>query len=196
MKLLGITGGVGMGKSTAQTLLAERDVPLVDTDRLAHELVEPGQPALAEIARQFGTAFLRPDGTLRRDALARLVFGDANARIRLESILHPRIRSRWLAEVDRWRSEGAALGAVVIPLLFETDSASLFDVTVCVACSAAAQQARLKDRGWTEEAIRQRVAAQWPVERKMAAADVVIWTDGDLEAHAAQWDRLLASVKS
>ena len=87
-------------------------------------------------------------------------------------------------------------GVVVIPLLFETNAASSFDVTVCIACSAVAQHQRLIARGWNAEEIQQRIAAQWPVEKKIAASDYVVWTDGDLESHAAQWDRILTAVES
>jgi dephospho-CoA kinase len=180
-----------MGKSTAQTLLIERGVRVLDTDQIARDLVEPGQPALVEIRAGFGSAVFHPDGTLHRDALARVVFSDPEGRRQLESILHPRIRQRWLAEVEKWRAQGVRLGAVVIPLLFETNAASSFDAVVCVACSAAAQQARLAARGWSAPEIQQRIAAQWPVEKKIAASDFIVWTDGDLEAHARQWDRIL-----
>lgn len=194
MKLLGITGGVGMGKSTAQSILAERSVPVIDTDELARILVAPDQPALLQILTTFGTGFLTADGHLDRAAMARLVFSEPTARRRLESILHPRIRECWITEVEQWKAEGMVLGAVVIPLLFETDAASSFDATVCVACSAPAQLERLMARGWNEEEIQQRIAAQWPVGKKIATADRVVWTDGDLEAHASQWDRILTSL--
>ncbi len=194
MKLFGITGGLGMGKSTAQSLLARRGVSVVDTDQIARDLVAPDQPAHAEIQSEFGPAFINPDGTLNRQTLAEKVFADAQARQLLESILHPRIRACWQAEVEGWRRQEVALGAVVIPLLFETDAASSFDFTVCVACSAALQLQRLGERGWTEGEIQRRLAAQWPVQRKVDASDHVVWTDGSMDVHAAQWDRLLRSV--
>jgi dephospho-CoA kinase len=196
MKLIGVTGGVGMGKSTAESLLQQRGVRTVDTDLLARELVMPGQPALAEIAQRFGEAILTAGGQLDRKRLANLVFPDPAARHDLEAILHPRIQSRWQAEVQRWRDEGSSLGAVVIPLLFETRAESFFDVTACVACSAATQNVRLKPRGWTPEQTRQRIAAQWSTERKMAAANVVVWTEGSLQVHGEQWDRILASLEA
>lgn len=196
MFLIGITGGLGMGKSTAEAFLRERGVRTVDTDQLARELVQPGQPALEEIRRRFGGSFLDPDGRLRRGALADLVFGDEQARRVLEAILHPRIREQWSALVAGWRDEGVRFGAVVIPLLFETGAAPAFDLTACIACSPATQHARLQSRGWPEQDIRRRLAAQWPVEHKMAAADVLVWTEGILEAHAAQWERVLASLTS
>jgi len=193
MKLIGITGGVGMGKSTAETLVQQRGVRTVDTDCLARELVEPGQPALAEIRRRFGASMLDGKGRLRRGTLAAMVFRDETARHDLEAILHPRILEHWTVTVNRWRDEQVAVGAVVIPLLFETGSASRFDFTACVACTATTQKHRLESRGWTPEQLENRIAAQWPIERKMAAADVVVWTEGELEVHAAQWDCILAA---
>jgi dephospho-CoA kinase len=194
MKVIGLTGGVGMGKSTTDKFLRERNVPVVDTDLLAREIVEPGQEALSEVRQCFGDSVIGPDGRLNRRELARRVFADSAARQQLESILHPRIRALWQAQVETWRGEGRSLAVVVIPLLFETNAEDSFDAIICVACTAATQTERLRARGWTDEQVRQRVAAQWPVEQKMAKADFVIWTEGDLDAHAEQLDRILAGV--
>ena len=194
MKVLGLTGGIGMGKSTAADLFRARGVPVVDTDELARQLVEPGQPALAEVLAAFGPHLAGPDGQLRRDQLARLVFADPAARKRLESILHPPIRARWRAQVETWRAEGRPLAVVVIPLLFETGAEAELDITVCVACSAATKRRRLLARGWSPEQIEQRLQAQWPIEKKIASADYVIWTEADLDLHAAQIDRILRSL--
>src|ERR1035441_6505066 len=100
MKVLGLTGGVGMGKSTSAQLLRDRGVRVVDTDDLARQVVEPGQPALAEVLAVFGPEIVGPDGRLRRNELARLVFADPAARRQLEAILHPRIRVLWRAQVE------------------------------------------------------------------------------------------------
>ena len=195
MHLLGITGGIGMGKSAAQDLLREKDVPVVDTDWLAHELVAPGQPALHEIVEAFGRELLDGSGCLRRGALASLVFSNSEARARLESILHPRIRRRWMDEAESWRGGGARLGAVVIPLLFETGAEASFDIIICVACGEATQHHRLTARGWDSVEISRRIAAQWPVERKMAAADYVVWTEGDMDLHRDQWARVIGAIE-
>ena len=193
MKTLGLTGGIGMGKSTAARFLRERGAQVVDTDELARRLVEPGQPALAEIQAVFGKNIVTPEGQLRRDELAQIVFTDPAARRKLESILHPRIRECWLAQVETWRKENHTLAVVVIPLLFETNAESHFDKTVCIACSAANQRRRLLERGWTPDQIQQRVAAQWPIGQKIARADFVIWTDGSLEVLAQQIERILCN---
>jgi dephospho-CoA kinase len=194
MNVCGLTGGVGMGKSTAAEFLRARGAQLVDTDELARQLVQPGQPALGEIQAEFGKAIIASDGRLRRDELARIVFADAAARQKLEAILHPRIRECWLAQVEMWRQENRALAVVVIPLLFETRAESHFNKIICVACSAPTQRQRLLSRGWTPEQIEQRLAAQWPVERKISRADFVVWTDGALDAHAQQLERIFVKL--
>jgi len=191
MKVLGLTGGIGMGKSTSAQLLRARGVPVVDTDELARQVVQPGQSALAQVLAAFGPQIAGPDGQLRRDELARRVFADPAARRRLEAILHPPIRALWRAQIETWRAEGRPLAVVVIPLLFETKAEAELDVTICVACSAATQQQRLRARGWTPEQIEQRLDAQWPVETKTARADYLVWTEADLDVHAAQLERIL-----
>ncbi len=191
VKVLGLTGGVGMGKSTSAQLLRERGIRVVDTDDLARQVVEPGQPALAEVRKAFGAEILGPDGRLQRDKLARLVFADPAARTQLEQILHPPIRVLWRAQVETWRGAGCSLAVVVIPLLFETGAEAELDATICVACSAATQREHLRARGWPCEQIEQRLQAQWPIEQKMARADYLVWTEAGLDVHAAQIDRLL-----
>ena len=163
----------------------------MDTDVLARQLVEPGQPALDEIRAAFGDAVLAPDGRLRRDELARIVFNDEAARVRLESILHPRIRALWQQQVRTWCDERKATAVVVIPLLFETGAEKELDETLCIACSAATQRERLLARGWSETQIQQRIAAQLPIEKKIEKADYVIWSEGSLDVLAAQLNMLL-----
>lgn len=192
MKLLGLTGGIGMGKSASETLLRQRGVAVTDTDLLARQLVEPGEPALSEIKKIFGPAIVGPDGRLLRRELASRVFGDPAARQQLEAILHPRIRALWKSQVAVWRSENRPLAIVVIPLLFETDAKSEFDATICVACSVSTQRQRLLARGWTPEQIQQRIQSQWPIEKKIAQSDYVVWTEAGLDIHAAQLDRILS----
>jgi dephospho-CoA kinase len=191
MKTIGLTGGVGMGKSACADLLRTRRIPVIDTDELARHLVEPGQPALARIESAFGKDIVASDGTLRRAELARRVFTDPAARQRLENILHPRIRELWRAQVQNWQVEARRLAVVVIPLLFETGADKELDASICVACSAATQQQRLQARGWSIDEIQQRLAAQLPIGKKIAASSFVIWTEGDMELHAAQLDRIL-----
>jgi len=194
MKVCGLTGGIGMGKSNTARFLRERGAQVVDTDELARQLVEPGQPALKEIQVAFGRNVVAADGQLRRDELARIVFSDVAARKQLEAILHPRIRERWLAQIKVWRAENCALAIVVIPLLFETQAESCFDKVICVACSASTQRERLQARGWMPELIRQRLTAQWPIEQKIARSDFVIWTEGLSDVSAQQVEQVLAGL--
>ena len=196
MKVFGLTGGIGMGKSAAAELLRQRGVPVVDTDLLARQIVEPGQPALQEIQRAFGPEVIAVDGRLRRDELARIAFASAAARQQLESITHPRIRQLWKKQIEAWRHEQQPFAVVVIPLLFETGAEAELDATVCVACSAATQQKRLTERGWTPDQIRQRLEAQWPVEKKIARSDFVVWSEGDLSVVAEQLDRVFPVPRS
>ena len=168
---------------------------VIDTDELARELVEPGQPALAEVRKVFGESVIDSQGRLRRDEMAKEVCADSPKRQELEGILHPRIREAWLAQVEKCRSEGRAAAVVVIPLLFETGAEKEFTHIVCVACSSATQRARLAQRGWNEDQIEQRIAAQWPTEKKMAAAHFVIWSEGGIDVHQAQVDRILERLK-
>jgi dephospho-CoA kinase len=137
---------------------------------------------------------LTPDGELRRDELARLIFSSHAARKKLESILHPPIRECWLAQAEVWRGEGVAIAFVVIPLLFETQAEIHFEKIICAACSAAAQRERLAARGWPPEQIRQRIAAQTPVDQKIARSHYVIWTEGSLEIHRRQVDQVLERI--
>ena len=182
---------MGMGKSTAGQFLQQRGVEVADTDLIARRLTEPGQPALREIIQRFGPLILFADGRLNRAEMARIVFADPGARGDLEAILHPRIRAAWEAEVETWRALGRDGGAILIPLLFETGAAACFDAVLCVVCSEASQWQRLRRRGWTDDHIRRRLAAQWPVEKKVARSDFVIWTDTTLEAHGAQLERVV-----
>jgi dephospho-CoA kinase len=194
MKLCGLTGGVGMGKSTAAGFFVQLGAWVVDTDELARELVQPGQPALAEIQSEFGNGLVAADGQLKRDELATLIFADPAARQKLEAILHPRIRLRWQAQVADWRREKVPLALVVIPLLFETAAENHFDNIICVACSPAGQHERLRARGWDADQVQGRIAAQWPTEQKMARSHFVIWTEGALSSHRAQAGRIVEKV--
>ena len=190
MKLIGLTGGIGMGKSACAQLLRQRAIPVVDTDDLARSLTAPGQPALVEIAHAFGSNLLDADGCLRRDKLADLVFHDAAKLKQLEAILHPRITAAWREQVTQWRQEGKPSAVVVIPLLYETGAESSFDQIVCVACSAPTQRRRLLSRGWSDVEVNRRLAAQAQVEEKISRAHRVIWSEGELPVLAAQLDQV------
>ena len=191
MKLFGLTGGIGMGKSTSASLLSLGGVPVIDTDVIAREVVEPGRSALTEIAAVFGRGMIDAEGKLRRAALAEIVFSAPEKLKTLEAILHPVIRDRWLGQAAIWRREGRAVGVVVIPLLFETEAQSHFEAIICTACSPRTQHERLRARAWPENQIQQRLAAQWPVEKKIAASNFVVWTEAAMELHRLQLQRIL-----
>ena len=190
MPVLGITGGIGMGKSTAAGILVSMGIPVVDTDQLAREITSPGSPALVEIHSQLGPGFVDASGVLDRAKLASVVFGDPAKRRVLEEILHPLIALRWQAMAAEWRDRGAT-GAVIIPLLFEKAYEPQFDSVICVACSSVTQQRRLEARGWSAAQIEGRKSAQLPVGEKIARSRVMIWTEGSVESHRAQWERVL-----
>ena len=191
-RVLGLTGGVGMGKSTAARLLKKVGLPVVDSDDLAREAVQPGTEGLAEIADEFGEGFLKADGSLDRDKMASKVFQDEAARKRLEAIIHPRVRIVWEKQIDQWREQKRPLGVVVIPLLFEVDLQDSFDAVLCVACTANTQRARLRERNWNDAQITARIAAQMDIAQKMDLADHVLWNEGAPELLMDQMKEILS----
>ena len=190
-RVLGLTGGVGMGKSTAARLLKKVGLPVVDSDDLALEAVQPGTEGLAEIADEFGEGFLKADGSLDRDKMASKVFQDEAARKRLEAIIHPRVRTVWEKQIDQWREQKRPVGVVVIPLLFEVDLQDSFDAVLCVACTANTQRARLRERNWDDAQITARIAAQMDIAQKMDLADHVLWNEGAPELLMDQMKEIL-----
>jgi len=194
MVRIGLTGGIGMGKSTAGSILADQGLPLIDSDAIARQLVEPGQPALAEIQTAFGPQVLTPARELDRAALAARVFVSDEERHLLESILHPRIRQSWRLALDQYAAQGAGAAVVVIPLLFEIGVEKEFEATVSVACSQATQTSRLEKRGWSREQIHRRIESQLPVTLKVEKADYVLWNESSPAVLAAQIERVLRSL--
>ena len=192
MKGIGLTGGIGMGKSTAAQILRDRGVAVIDTDELARQVVQPGERALAEILQTFGADLLDAAGQLNREVLAAIIFGNAEARAKLEAIIHPRITALWRARLNEWRKAGRSVGVVVIPLLFETKVEAEFDAVICLACSDATQHNRLAARGWSAEQVQQRLAAQLPIGEKMQRANYVVWSEGTVETLAQQLARIVA----
>ena len=191
-RVLGLTGGVGMGKSTAARLLKKVGLPVVDSDDLAREAVHPGTEGLAEIADEFGEGFLKADGSLDRDKMASKVFQDEAARKRLEAIIHPRVRIVWEKQIDQWREQKRPVGVVVIPLLFEVDLQDSFDAVLCVACTANTQRARLRERNWDDAQITARIAVQMDITQKMDLADHVLWNEGAPELLMDQMKEILS----
>jgi len=187
---IGLTGGIGSGKSTVSRLLAEHGAVIVDADAIAREVVEPGTPGLAAIVEAFGISILAADGSLDRPALAAVVFADPEARKRLDAIVHPLVRAR-AAEV----AAAAPADAVVVndvPLLVETGQAGSYDLVLVVEADPATRVARLVQRGLTAEDARARMAAQATDEQRRAVADVVLDNSGTPEELEAQVDRFWA----
>lgn len=185
-----LTGGIATGKSYALGRFAALGVPVVDADVLAREAVAPGTPGLEAVVRRFGSGLLRPDGTLDRPALGRLVFADLSARADLEAIIHPEVYRR----INQWSAHLPAATRVAIadiPLLYETGHRYDFERVIVCACSPAEQVRRMIARDNLSEAdARARLAAQWPIDEKVARADYVIRTDG---SHA-ETDRQVRTV--
>ena len=194
MLLIGLTGGIGMGKSTVAEYLSRAGELVVDTDILARELVAPGRPALAEISRSFGNKILAADGSLNRSALAKIVFQDESHRKTLEAILHPRIRAAWKDWAGRCFEQGARRVVVVIPLLFETGADKELNLTLCVACSSETQTRRLHTRGWNDQEIERRISAQLPIREKIERSNRVVWNEAGLDVCEKQVARIFASL--
>jgi len=190
-RVLGLTGGVGMGKSTAARLLKKAGLPVVDSDDLAREAVQPGTEGLAEIADEFGEGFLKPDGSLDRDKMASTVFQDQAARKQLELIIHPRVRAVWENRIEQWREQKRPVGVVVIPLLFEVGVQDSFDAVLCVASTASTQRSRLRGRNWSDDQIAARIAAQMDIAQKMDLADHVLWNEGTPDQLGEQLNGIL-----
>jgi dephospho-CoA kinase len=181
MKVLGLTGGIGSGKSMVASMFAQLGADVIDADQLARDVVEPGQPALLEIATAFGRDVLLPDGRLDRGKLGRIIFADPVARGKLNAITHPRIRERIDAEIAARGSRPGVL-VVDIPLLYENDRTRTVETVIVVWVDSKTQLRRLNERnGLTEEEARQRIAAQMPLDEKRARADVVIDNSGSRE---------------
>jgi dephospho-CoA kinase len=196
LKVLGLTGGIGAGKSTVARLFAARGVPVLDADALSREIVAPGQPAHAQIAKVWPDA-VAPDGTIDRKRLGHIVFADPAARAHLEAITHPHIQA--LAE-QRFAALAAAGHPLVIyeaTLLVETGRHRDFDGLIVVTASPAVQLERILARGGlTRDAALARLDAQAPVEAKLAAATYIIDNSGSLAATEAQVDALLAKLRA
>jgi dephospho-CoA kinase len=186
MNVLGLTGGIGSGKSMVASMFAQLGADVIDADQLAREVVEPGQPALEEIATAFGRDILLPDGRLDRGKLGRIIFADPVARGTLNAITHPRIRERMDAEITARRS-GRGVLVVDIPLLYENDRSRAVETVIVVWVDAKTQLRRLQERdGLSVEEARQRIAAQMPLDEKRARADVVIDNSGSRESTRRQ----------
>ncbi|WP_242394620.1 dephospho-CoA kinase [Anaeromyxobacter oryzisoli] len=197
MRVVGLTGGIASGKSTFAALLRERGVPVVDADALARRVVQPGSPALARIAAEFGPRVLAADGGLDRKRLAARVFADPAARRALEAITHPAIRQAMREETRRLAAAGHELVLYDTPLLYEVGLDATLDCVVVVWAPREVQRERLMRRdGLAPADADARLAAQLPLDEKAARADFVVENADVPGALAAKADRLLADLRA
>ena len=196
MLLVGLTGGIGSGKTTVARMLEACGAVVFDADLLARDAIAVGTPGRERVLERFGPNVLAPGGDIDRDALAAVVFADPAARRDLEAIVHPEIR-RLFAEGAEAYEDTDAVVVFSAPLLVETGMHTAFEVLVVVSAPTETQVDRLlRGRGMSESAIRQRIDAQVPLEEKAAVADVLIDNEGTLEELEGQIDRVWAELRS
>ena len=189
MLLVGLTGGIGSGKSTVADLLAQHGAVILDADAFARDAVRGGTDALADVVRRFGDEVLGPDGELDRPRLAAIVFADREALADLEAIIHPEVR-RMIADGIQSHLDTDDVVVLVNPLLIEMGTHRDCDVVVVVSASPETQVARSVARGMDEADVRARLAAQLPLDDRAAAADVLLDNEGTREELEAEVDVL------
>jgi dephospho-CoA kinase len=184
---VGLTGGIGSGKSTVSRQLASYGAVVIDADLVAREVVAPGSPGLAQVVAEFGTAVLRPDGSLDREAVGALVFADPARLAALNAVVHPLVGARMDELEERARADGAPVVVLDVPLLAENGLAPRYDEVVFVDCPVEVAVRRLVElRGMTEEDARARIAAQATREQRRAVATHVLDNSGTPEQLAEQ----------
>lgn len=179
---IGITGGIGCGKSTAGEALEAEGVSVLDTDRVARALLIPGTGVYQALVGMFGDAVVQPDTEIHRAWLARRMFEDPEIRRKVEAVMHPVIRD----EVAQWLARQDGPSAVIVPLLFEAGYEDLFTVTLCVAVEDVVALDRCEARGMDRGDAVRRQAAQWPLAKKMKHADRTLWNRGSRDAFRAE----------
>lgn len=189
MLVVGLTGGIGSGKSTVAGLLAERGAAIVDADAVARDVVEPGMPAHAEIVERFGKGILNADGAIDRQRLADIVFADEQARLDLNAITHPRIGEEFMRRVATAVEGGAVIVVCDVPLLAEAQ-ARMYGTVIVVEAPEETRLERLVIRGVTREDARARMATQATDEQRREIADFVLDNQGSVEELAPQVDKL------
>lgn len=196
MKKLGLTGGIGSGKSTVSQMLADAGLTIVDADKIARLVVEPGQPALEELAAAFGADILRPDGTLNRSLLAHRAFASPEATAQLNAITHPRIEEERERQFAAAEECGADWVVYDMPLLVEQGAHKAMDYVVVVDVPADVRIRRLvESRGMDADDARKRIAAQVSDEERRKAADTVLDNSGSIEQLRAQVADLVRSLR-
>jgi dephospho-CoA kinase len=193
MLRLGLTGGIACGKSTVGSMLRKLGLTVLDADSIAHELIETGEPAYAEVVREFGPTILNAEKRISRAALAKIVFADPAKLKRLNAIVHPRVEERLLVEFEKLQRRAApAVAFVEAALIIEAGLDKKLDGVVVVWCEAEHQLERLVARGLSEEEARRRINSQLPMEEKLLRATEKIDCSGTL-AHTRQQVEELAT---
>lgn len=195
MRIIGLTGGIGSGKSTVAEMLRERGIPVVDADQVSREIVEPGQPALKELASAFGDEILTDAGDLNRAALAKKAFSSQENTDLLNSITHPAIRAEVRSRFAQLEEAGHKAAVYDMPLLIEQGLNEQVDLTIVVDVDAEERVRRLVDkRGLDEADARNRIARQIDDDTRKSVADVIIDNNGALEELETQVDALLTRL--
>jgi dephospho-CoA kinase len=193
MITLGLTGGIAAGKSSVAELWRAKGAAVIDSDALAHRTLEPGTPTHAQVVETFGKDILNADATVDRHRLGEIVFGNAEHRQALNSIVHPAVQQMWKQELTGLEGQ-TAVAVIAIPLLFEVGVETEFDCTVAVGCGEQTQLQRLRAKGLTELQARARMNSQMPVQQKMDRAQYAIWNDGSRAVLTRQaemiWDKI------
>src|SRR5262245_29711627 len=197
MRVVGLTGGIGTGKSTVSAMLRELGATVIDADEATRAVQARGSDGLRQLVAEFGAGILTPEGDLDRARLAEIAFRDPEARQRLNGIVHPLVR-RWMAERQQEAAErGGPVVVMDIPLLFEARGAGAFETVLLVYAPEEVQLDRLvRLRGMGEDQARARIAAQMPIEEKRALASHVIENTGDLETLRREVERAWAAILS
>ncbi|HTL88094.1 MAG TPA: dephospho-CoA kinase [Leptolyngbya sp.] len=192
LRLIGITGGISMGKTTVSTYLAAQKLPVLDADLIARDAVEPGSPILSRIADRYGSKLLRIDGTLDRAKLAEIIFSNATERAWVEQQIHPAVRERLQIECDRLSKFHRTI-VLVIPLLFEANMTDLVTEIWVVYCPELQQIQRLMQREKLDlEQARSRIQSQMPIQQKLDQASVILDNSTTLESLVQQIDLALS----
>jgi dephospho-CoA kinase len=193
---IGITGGIACGKSAVMNILVSMGWTVLDTDQIAHELMEPQKENWKNIVDVFGKEILNSDQTINRSVLGERVFGSPDLREKLNQITHPLIHEVWRSEQKRFQEQSnSKTFAVVIPLLYEKELESHFEKVLAVGCSEKTERLRLMSRGLTPSQIKLRLESQLPLSDKIKKSDVVIWNEGTLQSLEAQlrhWSRSIS----